>query len=568
MTAAPRTTPPRWRDLIGLLAIGLALRLVWWATYPLTIENEGAEYARLAENWFAGNGYVGLFGGPHVVFPPLYPGLIGLVRFLAGDVEVAARVVSLIAGLALVAALHGVTREAFGDQVGRLAALLGATHPLLIALSISTYSEGLAMAFVTGAAYVALRYMRTWTGWRALGAGGLIGLAYLTRPETLAFALALSLGLAVSHLVRRRQGMARALGSGSLVLVGAAVVAAPYVASLSLQAGSFRWEGKSAVVDLINSRIRAGMSFPEAARGLARDDGGQQGPFLSADQSIFLKYPPKPAAEVLTATVAAVPARLPHAFSALRNAEYLGVLALVCAVLGVLGHGWRKGPQTGSVLLLALGLLQGSFLLALEYPWPRYVFPLLPFVIPWAALGIDRVCALLVPLLQGRLTGARIQAAVAGTAVLMVAVNGVHAYPSVKHLGEFQQGRDPSLRQAGGWIRDDAARSRQDAAPPLVMGYESAVAFYAGAVLSYLPFAEEAAALRYVEQKAPDYIFARSSEYPQTPYVEDWLVRGIPHRCAVPAHDLSSASARPFRIWRWDCDRPEPFSVPPRVQGS
>lgn len=109
-TAGPPAVPPTVASrmvLPALLVVAAALRMAWWAGYVDVIENEGVEYTRLAWNWFHGQGYVSIFGGTHTLFPPFYPLLIGVLAPLAGSEEAAARLVSLLAGLALVAAVHG-----------------------------------------------------------------------------------------------------------------------------------------------------------------------------------------------------------------------------------------------------------------------------------------------------------------------------------------------------------------------------------------------------------------------------------------------------------------------------
>ncbi len=537
-----------------MLAVGLVIRLVWWWTHALVIENEGAEYARIADNWLAGDGYVGLFGGRNVVFPPLYPGLIALASLVVGDAEIAARVVSLLAGLALIAGSYGVGREAFGEWTGRLAGWLTAIHPLAVALSVSAYSEGLAMALTVLAIYVTLRCLRTWTSWRAVVAGALVGLAYLTRPETLVFAFVLAVVLGIAHAVMQRRGTVPAIRAGSLVLAGAFVVAAPYAASLSLTAGSFRLEGKSAIVGLINARMRGGMSFPEAARGLTLDDAGWRGPFLTADQSLFLKTASPAGSDLIASTLASAPDRAWAAARALRyqSSGFFGIATVALAIFGLLAHQWWMRTRPGALVLTALMAVQAMFLLAVEYPWDRYFFPLLPFVIAFAAVGIERVCALSTKLLAAWFTDPQVRTLGATAGLLLVVLAAAPIYSRVANLGEFAQARDLPTRLAGEWIREQAVRSGGEPRP-LVMGYGSAIAFYADAVLSYLPYVEESSALRYIEEEAPRFIVIRSSELEQAPYFGRWLEAGISHPCAAPVTEQVSHAWTGVRIWRWLC---------------
>ena len=108
----------------AVIAVAAVVRIAWWATYVRGIENEGAEYARLAENLISGHGYVGIFGGPHVFFPPLFPWLIGFVSLGVHDVETAARVVSLFAGCGIVALVWAIGERQHWSRTGMPAVLI------------------------------------------------------------------------------------------------------------------------------------------------------------------------------------------------------------------------------------------------------------------------------------------------------------------------------------------------------------------------------------------------------------------------------------------------------------
>jgi hypothetical protein len=106
LTESPQTTRSRlsWLVIaIPLLVLSLAIRLAamrYWGIGP--IENEGAEYARMAENLRNGVGLVGIPSpGKELLFNPLYPLLISGVSFLTNDCERAARLISLFMGTPL-----------------------------------------------------------------------------------------------------------------------------------------------------------------------------------------------------------------------------------------------------------------------------------------------------------------------------------------------------------------------------------------------------------------------------------------------------------------------------------
>lgn len=133
---------------------------------------------------------------------------------------------SLLAGVTLVAVIHGLAREVFDRWVAAIAGVLAAVHPALVALSVSTFSESLYIALGTGATYAVVSCLRRPSWGRAVATGGLAGLAYLTRPEGPAIAAGLGGLLLLSGVLRQhpwrqglRHGGADALGRGTARLV-------------------------------------------------------------------------------------------------------------------------------------------------------------------------------------------------------------------------------------------------------------------------------------------------------------------------------------------------------------
>lgn len=540
--------------LLALLAVAAALRGAWWAGYVDVIENEGVEYARLAWSWFHGRGYVSVFGGTHTLFPPLYPLLIGLAAPLAGSEEAAARAVSFAAGLALVGAVYALAGRVLGRRAALLAGALAACHPLLVALSAATYSEGLYVALCAGGALAAVACVERPSLGRAAAAGACAGLAYLTRPEGIALAAALAALIGLAGAARER-ALGRPALRAAVVLGAALVVAAPYALHLSRVAGGFRWEGKSWMNNAIGARQREGLDTIEAVRGLG-PDAEPLGPYLFADQHARMAQPPRRGTGLLDVVRQDPVGRAAALVGALLFARPLGapvVLALALAGLTAT-RWWRARLFEGAALVVWPGVA-GAALLAVDFTWERYLFPLLPGLLVWAAAGADWVAAaaarravlLGVPARAGALARPLGAAALAAGVVLLSARN-------VTEVGELNQTRNTDVRQAGGWLRaDHAARRGERAGRPRIAGIGLALAHYAEGEVVYLPAADEARALRYLRRLAPDYLALRESELHQTPYARAWFERGVADPCAEPVRELPPLAAARFRVWRWTC---------------
>jgi 4-amino-4-deoxy-L-arabinose transferase-like glycosyltransferase len=183
----------------GALIVRVVAALTFW--HPGAIGGEGAEYARIAQNLRDGFGYVGIATpGAELMFPPLFPALIGIASYLTGEYEWAGRLVGLIFGAALPLPVYGIARKLFGRTAGLNAAFITACHPLCINLSFSVLTEGPYATLMLSAVYLVLKALdddsivRHW-----IVVGIVFGLAYLVRQEALAsFAIAISFGLVSS----------------------------------------------------------------------------------------------------------------------------------------------------------------------------------------------------------------------------------------------------------------------------------------------------------------------------------------------------------------------------------
>lgn len=549
--------PDQRRTLILLLLAALAVRLVWWALYIDIIENEGVEYARLAWNWFHGRGYVSIFGGNHILFPPLYPLLIGLTALVAGSEESAARLVSVIAGLAMVGAVYGLARRTFNDRVGVLAGGLAALHPLLVGLGASTYSEALYLGLYAHAALAAVRAFRERSGRWAAACGLLAGLAYLTRPEGVLLGLAFGPLLLAAGLLARH-GWRTSLLHASLVGLLLLLVGGPYAWYLSRIAGGFRWEGKSAINGFSVMRITQGLGYGEANRGLG-PNAEPEGPYLRfSDQHALLAHPPEGAPGVLATIMVAPVTRAKAIASRIRYARWLGSpLILFLIAVGLVGTVWWKSRLFEGLVLLAMGALPILALMTIQWIWSRYFMPLVPAGVLLAAAGADRIASGVAAVaVRMGLKGSLPRLLNHGLAGLLLLAVIAKSARHVTTLSDFSQARRPDMRVAGEWIRGDF---QADLATrrPVIASIGLALAHYAEGETLYLPYADTEQALIYLRAAAPDYVAIRDSEGQNLPYAAEWPAREPLDECAERV-TLPSAAAAHYAVWRWKCRAGQP----------
>ena len=389
----PRRALREWLLPLLALALALALRLaLLGANSGLTMDS--ALYVRMSE-W--------LRTGHHEPSPAHhgYPLLVALASAVLPGRELPARVVSLLASLALVALTWVVARRRSPAWAAFVPTVVVALHPLLAVYGVAVMTEApfLALAF---AAIALLDAGRLRSG------GALLGAAWWVRPEAAVLA-------PVAVLFTRAPWRERALALGVT-----AVVALSYSAFLRVEQGHWSLTPKTALV-------RAPFADARAAEWRLHDDAA------FADSASLAERVTRDG----SAIVRAYPARLRVHLQ--RVLEAWNPLLLAGSVLGLLAASAR-GPWLAFVLL-------------------PFLYPLLsaPADLRFAQLALP---ALVVPLAHAH---ARVPARARVLLVALIAIGGLAwawSGPAGRLARAFDDGPMPALRGAGQWL---AAHSPSEA---------------------------------------------------------------------------------------------------------
>ncbi len=233
--AEARGTADDRRTTVALLAIGAAAVVVRLAYVVVVASHHGplhgdAEtYHLLARALAGGHGYVRPreLADPGVVvptaeFPPLWPAVLALADVLGLDRPGAQRLVGAVLGGVTVVAIGAIGRQIAGARAAIVAAALAAVYPQFVVIDGSLLAETLATLLVTLAVLAAVRVLGG--DRRAVvmaAAGGAVGLAALTRSETVLLVPGLLLPLAlVARSPRRLASRLALVLVPPLVLVG------------------------------------------------------------------------------------------------------------------------------------------------------------------------------------------------------------------------------------------------------------------------------------------------------------------------------------------------------------
>src|SRR5919197_839416 len=182
---------PDFYAVVGLCAVGLAVRLAFTTRAPVFATKDSFEYFQPAFNLVNGLGFELALRRP-----PIYSLFAAGVMSLLGQNLAALVFVQHLLGVASVGLTYWLGRLTFGRPVGLLAGLLAALDSVLIMYEHYVLSEALftPLLLVACLAFVAaLRQDRP--GWYLL-AGLALGLAVLARPVAQSVLLAVPIGLA------------------------------------------------------------------------------------------------------------------------------------------------------------------------------------------------------------------------------------------------------------------------------------------------------------------------------------------------------------------------------------
>jgi 4-amino-4-deoxy-L-arabinose transferase-like glycosyltransferase len=393
----PTVSARVYLPLLTIAAFGL--RVAFSAGHEV-ITNDSASYLRLAENLATRGEYVGIQGDLELKFPPGYPTLIAFLVWLGLPLLWAGRLVSALAGALLVPFSYAIGQRLGGVATGRLAAVLAAAAPPLVYAGSLTIAE-VALALFAVSALAAV--LAPGLG-RALGAGMLLGLANLVKPEAFGFLLvALGAAAVVNESARLR--------ATSALLAGFLLIAAPWIVFLNTQVDPLLFEGKSGMYGHVCRRLGSGLSYGVAAAGF--NEAGNVGPLVRFNQSV--------GRFVYSNELLAAPAEFIACW--MRNAEsivdiaareaYVHPLILFGAAAGAVRGLLAGGPAARATVVVTLAVIVavGHVLSGMVTMWiaPRYLLTALVLLTILAAHGL----AALGPLAQApaRLTAPRALAA-------------------------------------------------------------------------------------------------------------------------------------------------------------
>ena len=231
--------------LLLLLLCALAIRgYIMLFTY--VIARDGIIYLSIAKSLASGNWTQAL----SFDFPPGFPALVALNLHIFSP-ERAGQVISLIFGSLAVVPLYFLASRMLGKRVAIVTSLFFVFHPYFVRLSGEVLSD---------MTYLFLFMMGAWLIWEAINRNvltlfpliGLLGaLAYLVRPEGMGLIIVAGSFIAFKDLKKIRRDLWRRLAAILLLVSVVVLMAAPYLAYMKKESGSWVLSKKGSVEALI-----------------------------------------------------------------------------------------------------------------------------------------------------------------------------------------------------------------------------------------------------------------------------------------------------------------------------
>ena len=517
----PRARVPR--ALLVLLALGLALRLAL-LLLPRVARWDEPTYLILGQSIWRGEGF-GHDGRPELHHSPLYPVIAGAAFRLTGEPEAASDVWYVLLGGLLPLPLYWIARRSTGERGALIAAALTAAWPALTVAVLywGTMTEPLFLLLLYGALALALRGAERERLLPFAGAGLLLGLAYLARPEGALWGRAVAAGVGVPHLVRRTLTRRRVAGLLVLGLVALAV-AAPQLLFLRRHTGRWTLSGKLGVTYEIGKAVtgKDPVLYDEVVFGLAADGEIHAASALRFQPAVGRSAPgraPAPAvaggdpgesaaASPRSSEVAArFAGNLLHVVRRSVTSEMFSSLWLAPVAVW-LWTAWRRRRLLDDLPLLAAALPVVTFLAF--HVQQRFFVPALPPLLIWAGAGLEEM--------RRWLAGRGVRAT---GALLALPVVAYLVWGNVEYARRGLATSDFAHEEAGRWLR------RNSSAGARVMTRDTAIPVYGLRRQAYFPRAPWPRVVEYARSRGATHLAVDEREATE---LRPWLAFLFTHQ--------------------------------------
>ena len=448
MNSNPQNVDAR-RTVLFLFLAAVSVRVLLFVMFSdeLFVGSDQVEYIRHARNFASGD----LGGLLDTYWPPFFPFVLGLAYLFSTDLVLPSVAVAVLFGSLAVPLIYYFVRQSYGHREGLIAGVLAVFYPHLLNSVFDLGSENV---------YLVLIVLCLFTGWKAIIsdsllnyalAGGLVGLAYLTRPEAFAYSAFFIGVILFRNIWKKEQFIKRSLIYGGTFLIAFLVFATPYLVYLKGEMG--RWT--------ISSKTEINTVMGDYTNPAAADGDSLTNPTLSLRTGADLL-------RSFSFNMVAINKSLPYLIP-------LG--GMIFIALGLFATDWTSTRAKREAYLISFCLLT-IVGYAAAVVQTRYFYILLPVVFGWMAKGIFAFNSWFQATVKNLGAWERVRTASRYIPAICIASMFLYLLPLNFFVGSREatwHERPYEERDAGEWLRQNARPMTT------VFSARKAPAFYAGA---------------------------------------------------------------------------------------
>jgi len=467
---------------LGILVGGALCFRILFLGSRLVLSGDEVHYAESLFHFMKGN----VLAGVSDYWSFFYPLAAVPFGFLARDAELGLRILSIVSGAALVVPGFAIARRLWGNAAAVFAGVFLAIHPNLISISTAAMTESLFALLLLSALHLYLGGMEG-ASLRSLGAAGfLLGLAYLTRPESLAFLVLLAAAAAAGWggAGPASPRPARSPRVSRSIVMAALFVIAALPQFLLLHHATGRWTGGSkAAVNLSSPVIwHDDLAREEYVYSLNPDGTARRIDEVGRESVAKIAWREK------RAIASRYPANLAAGFN-LATLLYASPFLLLLVPLGIAGGALRRELRAATFLLLFFGLFPFFFYPVFRVEL-RYLVPYLPIHLLWAGAGVTALVSWFRDAVSPR-RWARV--------ILIVLIFASLPPYTINKYVVAKRGEPVEWKEIGRWIGETEGAGARILAKP-----GCSISYYAGAPMAtFIPWTDVPGLLR----------FARAGKY-------------------------------------------------------
>ncbi len=375
----PEGDRPQHLFLLGILCFAIVIRVVLILLKDVVGTDE-IIYLALGYNVWHGEGFQ-LMGHSMTMSPPLLPLVAGFFSLFTETLEVGTSFIYVVFGSALVLPAFFLAQRIYGLRVARMTAFILAFYPgLMLAFYWGSMTEYL-YAFVLMSGFLFLHKGLYETRPSAfVGAGFFLALAYLGRSEGILFFPVLF--LFSIYFFARRKCLFEKKTLVNLLLFGLVfvIVSAPYPLFLKKESGKLSFSGKTKMILLVGAMD---VKTREGYAGRLGEDGDEFFDYsdLVKDKTVLGMIAENPAVLMGGSLL-----QLKNFAVTLLSWKVFPAFLMGFVLIGVFRDPWDR-IRLGHELFLFVCCI--PFMVFLTFLiWPRYLIPMTPILVLWAARGV------------------------------------------------------------------------------------------------------------------------------------------------------------------------------------